>query len=153
MFYLPVRDGVVVDPHFGVNVFKVPAETPTLQPLPQGKAFGDVSKVNARVLCRKVHTKTLGKLGVSVRRCFIRRSRPKARAAERTPSGGSGPVTWAPQYSSISCDQCWVNSNQLIDDKPSCHRLQRHLRMPNDGLIQELTCKPISVLWVFLPLL
>ena len=37
MKYLPhlsICDGVVVDAHLWVDVFKVPAETPTLQPLP-----------------------------------------------------------------------------------------------------------------------
>lgn len=32
--HLAVCDGVVVDPHLWVDVFKVPAKTPTLQPLP-----------------------------------------------------------------------------------------------------------------------
>lgn len=32
--HLAVCDGVVVDPHLRVDVFKVPAKTPTLQPLP-----------------------------------------------------------------------------------------------------------------------
>lgn len=32
--HLAVCDSVVVDPHLRVDVFKVPAKTPTLQPLP-----------------------------------------------------------------------------------------------------------------------
>lgn len=48
--HLAVRDGVVVDAHLRVDVFKIPAEAATLQLLPQRQSLGDVAKIHAGVL-------------------------------------------------------------------------------------------------------
>lgn len=48
--HLAVCDSVVVDPHLWVDMFKIPAETPTLQPLPQGQALRDIPEIYPWVL-------------------------------------------------------------------------------------------------------
>lgn len=48
--HLAVCDGVVVDAHLRVDVFKIPAEAPALQPLPQGQSLRDISEIHAWVL-------------------------------------------------------------------------------------------------------
>lgn len=50
MSHLPICDGVVVDAHLWVDILQVPAEAPTLQPLPQGHPLRHVPIVNPRVL-------------------------------------------------------------------------------------------------------
>lgn len=48
--YLPVGDGVVVDPHLWVDVLQIPLEAAAAQLLAEGDPLRHVSKVHAWVL-------------------------------------------------------------------------------------------------------
>lgn len=56
MSHLAVRDGVVVDAHLRVDVFKIPSKAATLQLLPQGQTLGDVAEIHAGVLSTNSET-------------------------------------------------------------------------------------------------
>lgn len=64
--HLTVQQGVVVPPHFWVNIIEVPLKAPTLQTLPQCNPLGYVSIINTVVLQER--QRSIWEVFTSVRR-------------------------------------------------------------------------------------